>query len=187
MARTPDQPGSDAAPQGNVRCFVGAFLEPGDAERLRAAARRLLGDAGRLLPAANHHVTLKFLGDVEPRNLAEALDRVARLGAVPLQVSLPAVVGFPAPDRSRMAVAEVADDGTLAAWHAALNDAFGSEGRPFRPHVTLMRYRRPRPLARTPVDPPLLVSLGAPRLYRSDRDRAGARYRPVTRADLPAS
>lgn len=183
MPRPPDQQGRQPAPGDAVRCFVGAFVEPGDAARLRREARRQLGTAGRLLPAANYHVTLKFLGDVARQDLADALDAVAALQGVRMRVSLPALTGFPASDRSRMIVAEVADDGTLASWHAALNERFWPEDRPFRPHITLVRYRRPRPLARALIDPPWIVSLDAPRLFRSDRDRAGARYRPVTPAD----
>ena len=185
MPRPPDQQGREPAGGDALRCFVGVFLEAGDARRLRREARRHLGDAGRLLPAASYHVTLKFLGDVARRELPDALERVTALRGGALQVSLPALVGFPGPDHSRMAVAEVADDGVLASWHAALNELFGPADRAFRPHVTLVRYRRPRPLARRIMDPPLTVSLEAPQLYRSDRERTGARYRPVTPADFP--
>lgn len=170
-----------------LRCFVGAFLLPADARRLRraAVARIRVGSSDRLLPEANHHVTLKFLGDVPRARLAAVRDRVAALAAHPLAAELPALTGFPQPGAARMLVAEVVAPDALYRWRAALEADFGRDDRDFRPHVTVARCRRPRRLDPVPLTPPLSVTLLAPLLYRSDTDRHGARYRPVTERDFP--
>lgn len=178
---------SEASPddRDTLRCFIGAFLLPADARRLcRAAKARVSGSSDRLLPEANHHVTLKFLGDVPRARLAAVRERVAALAAHPLAVELPALSGFPRPGAARMLVAEVVAPDALYRWRAALEADFGGEDREFRPHVTVLRCKRPRRLDPAPPTPPLTVTLLAPMLYRSDTDRHGARYRPVTERDF---
>jgi len=168
-----------------LRCFVGAFLLPADARRLRrAAAGAVTGTRGRLLPAANHHVTLKFLGELPRARLAAVRDRVAALAAHPVAAELTALCGFPAPHAARMLVAEATVPDALQRWQAELEEAFGREDRAFRPHVTVLRWRRPRQIDTVPLTPPLAVTLQAPMLYRSDTDRHGARYRLVTERDF---
>jgi len=136
---------ASAGERDTLRCFVGAFLLPADARRLRrAAAARISGRSGRLLPEANHHVTLKFLGDVPRARLGAVRDRVAALAAHPLAAELPALTGFPQPGASRMLVAEVVAPDALHRWRGALEADFGREDRDFRPHVTVVRCKRPR-------------------------------------------
>jgi len=170
----------------SLRCFVGAFLIPADACRLRrAAAAAVGGDPARLLPEANHHVTLKFLGDVSRSRLAAVREAVTALAAHPVAADLPAFSGFPQPHAARMLVAEAAVPAVFRHWQAQLEEVFGLEERSFRPHVTVARWKRPRRFDSVPLAPPLAVTLLAPMLYRSDTGRHGARYRPVTERDFP--
>jgi len=177
---------ASAGERDTLRCFVGAFLLPADARRLRRAAAAVSGSSGRLLPEASHHVTLKFLGDVPRPRLAAVRDQVAALAGHPVAAELPALTGFPQPRAARMLVAEVAGADVLYRWQAALEEAFDPEDRDFRPHVTVLRWKRSRRFGGVSLTPPLKVTLLTPMLYRSDTDRHGARYRPVTEQDFPS-
>ncbi len=174
---------------GPIRCFVAAFLTAESAALLQAALRevvdpRLLGRrVARVVPTGNYHVTLKFLGDTEPAALPAALAAVQALSGHDVSAEVPAVTGFPRARGARLVAAELADHPGLEAWWAALGARLGSEHRPFRPHVTVLRLRRPRTVGRAELSPTLPVTLTAPRLYRSDQADAGVRYSPVV---LPA-
>jgi RNA 2',3'-cyclic 3'-phosphodiesterase len=98
------------------------------------------------------HLTLRFLGEVDPARLP-ALEE--RLGAValrhgPFAVRLAGVDAFPDRDRPRIVyLGIVAGQAELIALAADVEGelaalGFPRERRPFRPHVTLGRIRSPR-------------------------------------------
>ncbi len=116
-------------------------------ERMRAAA----SGVGWVAPD-NLHVTLKFLGGVEPGRLADTEVALARAAsaAPPFDLTLGGVGAFPTSSRPRVVWAGVAGGrdalGTLAGRvDSALADlGFERETRPYSPHVTLGRVRAPR-------------------------------------------
>ncbi len=143
--------------------------------------------------APKMHVTLAFLGDVtadaavslQPslRSLAEGKTAPGpsafRLGA------------FPSVQGARVVVAELLDDGeelaTLAREVEMVAVKIGAvkEERPFRPHVTLARLKRPYD-ARKWLRPELAEGLAPCQvthltLYRSHLDADGATYVPLAR------
>lgn len=134
-----------------MRLFVALNFPAELRERLWAAAAplRALEVPVRWVPAADLHLTLKFLGETSEsrlEDLGRALDR-----AVTGVRSLPATVAgfgaFPNPTRPTVIWAGVVSDPALELLHHAVEQAFGPlgfppEGRPFRPHVTLGRARR---------------------------------------------
>jgi RNA 2',3'-cyclic 3'-phosphodiesterase len=155
-------------------------------ERLRAQARGV----GWVAPE-NLHLTLKFLGGVEPDRLervSTALQTTA-VAASPFELTLRGLGAFPSPTRPRVIWAGVHAGGDALGALAARVDAalsrleFPREDRPFSAHVTLGRVREPS------RDPALTVALaaGAARdfgrvpvaqvaLMRSDLSPRGARY-----------
>jgi RNA 2',3'-cyclic 3'-phosphodiesterase len=179
-----------------MRAFVavrlGAALSAAlgdEIERLRPAAPRVAW-----VPAANLHLTVKFLGAVA----AEALPRIGQaLGVVaaetrPFELALGGLGGFPSPVRPRVVWAGVSDGpaamGALAlAVAAALAPlGFPPEARPFSPHVTLGRAREPRPnprlaqaLARGAAQAFGQVRVDRVWLMRSDLSPTGARYSEI--------
>lgn len=108
------------------------------------------------------HLTLRFLGEVEPP--ADAAARAAwaaAAGSIPdFPIRIGGGGGFPLAGRPRVLWLAVSDPtGRLAALHRAVEAAavaagFEPESRVFRPHLTLARARRGR--AATRPDPGLL-------------------------------
>lgn len=174
-----------------LRLFVAAPL--GDdarrriAERLQATSPYPL--PGRPVRPENWHVTLRFLGSVDPvgrDRLLAGLDE-APLGG-PFRVRWGALGAFPRPARATVlwlgvdrgagpleALAGVVEEVTVAS-------GFAPEDRPFRSHLTLSRIRPHQDVTglieRTgwlgiemPVDRVVL--------YRSHLGRGGARYEEV--------
>lgn len=56
-----------------MRCFIGCSVSPSDRAALAALIQARAGAGWRLIPPANYHVTLCFLGDQLPAALAAAM------------------------------------------------------------------------------------------------------------------
>ncbi len=155
-------------------------------ERLGARARGV----GWVAPE-NLHLTLKFLGGVEPARLERVAEVLAPAAAVaaPFELALRGLGAFPSSARPRVVWAGVQTGGDAVAALAARVEAalspldFPREDRPFSAHVTLGRVREPR------GDPALTAALVAGAatdfgrfqvermaLMRSDLSPRGARY-----------
>lgn len=169
---------SESEPQ-TIRCFVGAFLAAESAERL--AARLRLPPGLRRVDRPTWHVTLKFLGSIDSARIAEVLDAVDALHGRAVEATAGALVGLPRSSYARVVAVEVQEPVWLADWAGRLAERFGPEERPFRPHVTVARSRRPIRFTRIEWPEPLPIRLEAPALYRSHLDRQGARYERVAR------
>jgi len=139
----------------------------------------------------NLHLTLKFLGSVPEANIepvAGAL-REASVGMSPFEARIRGLGAFPSAGRPRVLWAGVADGAAQMTELARRVDTalvalgFAREERPFSPHITLGRVRRP---AR---DPALTDALGrgatrelgrmpvpSVSLMRSELNPQGARY-----------
>jgi 2'-5' RNA ligase len=163
-----------------------------EVDRLRATERAsgTLPDVVWVAPA-NFHLTMKFLGAVEPQRVAD-VDRAlgdAVTGLSAFDLALRGLGAFPTVAKPRIIWAGVADGAAeLSAIAARVERAlsplgFPAEARPFSAHVTLGRVRTPRrnprlaaalaasgdvELARVPV---ARVSL-----MRSELSPRGARY-----------
>jgi 2'-5' RNA ligase len=138
-----------------MRLFVAVEL-PGDVrDALAGLVRRLPSDGVKWGSPSTFHVTVRFLGAVDPPEpVAEALvATVARFGRLRLRLS--GGGAFPSPQRPRILWAGVTGDvAALGQIGQAMDEAlapFGivAEERAFRPHVTLGRVKhgRPRPEA----------------------------------------
>ena len=136
---------------------------PGAArEPLEAALPRLepLLGAARITPPGGWHLTLAFLGQVQPE-LADEVVRVgeaAVAGVPPARLRLEGAGTFPEGRRARVLWAGVGGDAEvlvrLAAALAAAGKAAGlrSEDRPLHPHLTLARFSTPAPVPREALD-----------------------------------
>jgi 2'-5' RNA ligase len=176
-----------------IRSFVAILLPAAlrarlgaEIERLRATARGV----GWIAPE-NLHLTLKFLGGVEPARLegvAAALGRVAAAGA-PFDLALHGLGAFPASTRPRILWGGVgAGAPTVVDLAARVDEAlatlgFAAEARPFSAHVTLGRVREPRrnPALAAALDAAATLDFGLftveqIALMRSDLSPRGACY-----------
>jgi 2'-5' RNA ligase len=126
-----------------------------------AAAVTGLPHRGRAVPGRNLHLTLAFLGPLDPERASVAEAALAAVGGEPFTLELVRVGHFPRP--RVLWCAAVAAPAALYALQGAVAGAlagagFALERRPFTPHVTVVRkvarYRGPGALP-TPVTWPL--------------------------------
>ena len=161
-------------------------------EEVRAMLGQHLGQnriPGRLVPAANWHLTIRFLGDVgevvTERLIAE-LDQ-ADLGKA-FEVILGEMGAFPRPAQAAVVWLAIArgrerlSDLNEIAEEASQAVGLTPEERPFAPHLTLSRIRpeidvRADLAAYRPA--PLQWTVGEVVLYESHMGRGGAVYEPV--------
>ena len=147
----------------------------------------------------NRHVTLKFLGDVEPERtdgLTAMIDGVGRSHR-PFSVHLSQIGAFPNFRRARVIWLGVEPEPRLELLQhdlevGAAGLGYEVEGRPFRPHATLARVRTAleiepiRRLARAArrIDFTAAVDVVELTLFESTLAPSGARYRRMHAATL---
>lgn len=154
-------------PTTTWRLFLAVPLD--EASR-RALAHTVTAAAlpGRAVPPSNWHITLRFLGDLDPPTRQSVHAAMSAAGSAagsafdlgpPFTLRLTGIAAFPTAARARVLVARVEDPtdvahdddvdgrGRLAAIAAHAEVAATSAGlpperRPFTPHVTLARLRK---------------------------------------------
>lgn len=188
-----------------IRCFVALVLPVELREAIAAffALESSKVPGVRWVAAANLHLTLQFLGDVDPARVpavAQALDAAAAGHGV-FGLALRGAGAFPAPERPRVVWLGV-DAGAAAASALAASVAsalaplgFAHEARPFVPHLTVGRVNSP-PRARGPLRALLDAVrdrdwgeclVPAAHLMRSELFPAGPIYSILHEARLPAN
>jgi 2'-5' RNA ligase len=179
--------------QEKLRAFIALEIEPA----ARARVQTMMEDLGpqltnvRFVPLEQLHLTLRFLGDI-PReslpSLSAAVERAVR--ACPAaEVELEGIGMFPERGHPRvlwLGLALPEPIFTLQAACEAGAQAIGlaPETRPFRPHLTLGRWRSPAPRPSLPE-----VTLGQTRLSRvvlfeSQLNPSGAVHTPLASFEL---
>jgi 2'-5' RNA ligase len=146
----------------------------------------------------NWHITLKFLGDVDDvrtPDVAAALAIAAR-DRPPFRLALTDFGAFPGIRRPRVLFYNASEGGEELAGLATAVDAallplgFVTEDRPFHPHATVARVKRPLPRGIThklESAGPLagaVQEVASFELMASQLGRTGARYRAVARIAL---
>lgn len=181
------------------RLFLGVALS----EDVRAALAHRIGAAlpggmpVRMIPPANWHLTLRFLGDTGPA-AAEAvrLEMSAAPLGEPFAIELGALGAFPAARRARVVWigvsrgAERLTELAGAVESAARRAGFPAERRPFAPHLTLGRLREPRdlrPVLEQSRAAAVQVQVAEVTLFRSALGAGGALYEVLRRYPLRPS
>ncbi len=156
---------------------------------LAGPLRAALARAGRLVPGArpvpeaNLHVTVRFFGTVEIEPVRDALAAALPPPGIPPELR---VVGFAR--FARGVFAELDGDDRARSLLRALRRATEAVGvppraRPFRPHVTVARFRRPPPAHALPI-PAGTQPIDRLELLRSELRAEGARYETVAAFSL---
>ena len=177
------------AGDARIRLFCALQLpEPALDAVVEWQARELPGIAGRIVPRANLHVTLAFLGSrpsEELAGIAEALRAASALA--PPQIELRPVryretrsVGMIVLDDPSGAATALAEDvqGRLEAV-----GAYRRERRRWLPHLTVLRFGTPAG-ARPEVANRCSIHVVRSALYRSSLGHGGARYDALETAAL---
>ena len=128
------------------RLFIALGLPNAVRDALTALREDL--DGARWTPPDHLHCTLRFLGDTPEERIPYLEAALGGIAAPPLALRLDGLTAFPSPRAPRVLVARLAPDDALADLQrrieAAVRDlGFAPEDRPFRPHVTLARLKRP--------------------------------------------
>jgi 2'-5' RNA ligase len=144
------------------------------------------------------HITLKFLGELEPSRaaaLSAAAERAAR-SVPPFDLRIEVAGHFPPRGPARILWLGVADaTGALARLQQRLEDecaveGFAREARPFHPHITIARLRRlegARSIAALHQEKgfaPVGFSVAELVLMRSELGPGGSRYAELSRHSL---
>jgi RNA 2',3'-cyclic 3'-phosphodiesterase len=179
-----------------MRLFFAIPLPQGlrDALARLQAQVRALGFAASWPDPQGMHLTVAFLGEQDEACLP-ALRRVAEWAAArhapfPLRTSHPG--GFPRDNSARVLWLGLEDQASLRALAEDLRSGLLAAGvtfddKPFKPHLTVARFKAPREVICCLQPPPTLVfTVGELLLYRSLPLPAGARYVPLARAPLGA-
>jgi 2'-5' RNA ligase len=184
---------------GRWRLFVAVEL-PDDA---RAAITRAVDAIGvqpglRGTPPEQLHVTLLFLGAVEPELVSTIGGRLAEIASAgaPFRLSLTGFGQFPARGKARVLWVGLRDaDGALAALAEAtkssLKDLVVMEDRSFHAHITVARAREPvrvPPAVLETAVEPVIIDVGHVSLFRSHLGGGKpSRYEALQRWQLGAA
>ena len=194
----------DAAAQHRIRAFIAVNLPLPLIRKLTdevAAMKGPIAAGGAKVawvPAANLHLTLKFLGAIRPEvveAIGEALGR-GLAGRPSIEIEVTGMGAFPSAAHPRILWAGIRDQPAFAAlqkdiegWMEALG--FPREERPFHAHLTVGRVTHPGAAESIAAQlaPRQTLLFGAARvtdvvLYESRTLAKGAEYRPLTRAML---
>ena len=184
-----------------MRLFLGIELpEPlvEEVGRVQSLLRQSRADV-RWVQPSGAHLTLKFLGEVDPGRRSELDEAIAPAVAAsaPHRVELVGVGAFPSETQPRVVWVGVEDMvHALQALQSAIEGAvhplgFRRERRRFTPHVTIGRVRRPsrlralstaiRQLRHEPLGG---IDIAEVVLFESKLTPAGARYRARARYRL---
>jgi len=136
-----------------MRCFICFDVEDeGVLDRLVEAQRILLqsGVKMKAVERENLHITMKFLGEVPPPMVEAVKTQMAEVRFEEFEAHIKGVGAFPKTSSPRVIWAGVEEGAEkLKAVYEELERrlrrlGFKPEGRPFHPHVTLMRVKGPR-------------------------------------------
>jgi len=140
------------------------------------------------------HLTLKFLGEIPQARISQVIESLSAIGgfeSIPIEVK--GFGFFPSASRPQVFWAGVEAPPALAHLAGVIEDAmekidFAAEKRNYNPHLTLARFKnpRPRPEFRSLVEAQSQISIGRFEaveffLFESKLSPRGAEYRKVAR------
>lgn len=187
-----------------MRVFVAIDLD----DSVRDAVARLVGRlrAGGIdlayVAGPSLHLTLKFLGEVDDREVVAASDALSAMSAAcpPFEIGFGSLGAFPPRGAPRVLWIGVNDPGggldrcSSLCEREMASRGFPSEGRPFSPHLTIARSRRAKDAAaiRRAVQEQAGFAAGAQwvesvTLYQSTLTPRGAIHEPLGRFELKGS
>jgi len=183
-------PLEEAAPPLKIRAFFGLPVPKAQLRELDPflSACATIAPAFRWTPAANLHLTVRFIGQVERAIVDGVADRLARRELAGLDVGLGEIGTFKRGRLARVIWLQISLGADAARALAELVEAecvrsgLAPDTRPFKPHLTLARARAREGAALPPLPAaPELPTWRAGELvlYRSRLGRAGSVYEPL--------
>lgn len=198
MRRVQQRQGAGSGADGGERLFVGVPLPAILRDHVRVVQETLQAEGVRnlrLLAPEQLHVTLAFIGEVDPGRRETARLVVEQL---PVEEGGEAELGgfllLPSPRRARVVALEIEDGKRVL--HRLYEAVVGGleaagvmrrEARPFRPHLTIARLRQPAALQPRWECGRHAYPVESVRLYRSHLGPGGARYTVLAARELGAT
>lgn len=184
----------------SIRTFIAIKIPSTPSLRRIGSKLESLGRAVKVVPSDRLHVTLKFLGETDPKSVPE-IERANRLVVEKQSAFELAVCGLGAfPNRRRPSViwAGLEPANVLVAIAEELNAkleliGFPPEQRTFQPHLTLARIRSKPPselfelLDQFDAEEFSHTTIESVELYQSELQPSGPQYTVLTSAPLKAS
>ena len=198
-----DAPSADAT---RIRAFIAINLPVAVVRRIADDVAALRGAAPAeaaasdvaWVPAANLHVTLKFLGMIRPESV-EAIhgalsDALSTAGRAPFDLEARGMGAFPDVRDARVLWVGLRDQPLLVAVQQEVEKqlvalGFAAEERPFHPHITIGRARSGAASWEAPFAARAERSFGVGRVtevvvYESRTHGRGSEYRALARIQL---
>jgi 2'-5' RNA ligase len=166
-----------------MRCFVGLWPDASARERLAQLGTELHRRVGRarLIPPHNIHLTLAFIGTLDPITAHRLATALAGLRPEAASWVVDTIGMF---DRARVLWVGGESCPPLAKLALAVRRLLGDleivfDEKPFAAHITLLRDFAPQRANHLigPIRPPIAFPLSSPRLLVSEATRDGVRYR----------
>jgi 2'-5' RNA ligase len=134
-----------------LRLFVAISLSTELRNTFSALLQELrpLAPTAKFVPAENLHLTLKFLGEVPPSNLAALLATLSAIhSGEPVTLEFHALEFSPNERHAKVLWAAAESSSALTSLAADIDHTlhqlgFLAENRPFKPHLTLARFYKP--------------------------------------------
>lgn len=176
-----------------MRLFFAVPIPPDNGVALSTLCSRLQTQRGwHWVDERNWHITLAFLGETDGKDVSALSELGEQVAAnhPSSTLTLDSLQWWPTPSRPRLLAAVAENAGALPPLRKELASGLRDlginfDGKPLRPHVTLMRLERgievldlSLPSCSIHIDIETLV------LYRSERDHGETRYRPMWQRDL---
>jgi RNA 2',3'-cyclic 3'-phosphodiesterase len=179
--------GHSSSSRGLLRLFVAVDLPHAVKEDIAAWQRRAIEPHEELRVNRALHLTLSFLGDTPSERVAALTGALSTVAWTPFDVRVEAApLYLPVRGTKRVVALSLADSrGELAALRSRVVEALSAHvaaepsKRPWRPHVTVARFRRPgQPISLQNVN---ILGFGVDSmvLYSSLLENAGAVHTPI--------
>ena len=127
-----------------IRLFVALPAPQEISRKLSDLGKTIVG--GRAVPADQVHLTLRFIGEVEPSMFHDIRDRLHELQSTPLKLTVEGTGHFPPRGNPRVIWAGVRPAGDVMILRNRVNNILSRcgidpERRKFHPHFTLARLK----------------------------------------------
>lgn len=133
-----------------LRLFVAVYPPAATAQALLDQVQTLDLPPHRTVAAEQVHLTLQFIGDVDPRQLDDTIESVQRsaAGLHAFELTMQQLIVLPQRGRARLIAAETDQPPTLMEIqrrlaHRLARSPRDRPGDRFLPHMTLLRFRTP--------------------------------------------
>ena len=169
-----------------MRCFIAAEI-PNEAKEYLAEIQKALKEKlkAKWVKKENLHITLEFLGEIEPAAVESAKNALEGLQEKQFDFYIQGLNCFPQPKKARVLFAQGKDSLPLFGIYNYIRKKTRKitqnyKKHPFSPHITLARLKIPQDIStllnKTPAPEALKYKINRITLFESKLEKAGPVY-----------